>query len=374
MRSQAFTPLFRSTRTDRAIAALSDRAARLWFMLLAQLDAHGRIGADIDILNADVWPLQRRSEHETQVSLNECIAQGLVELHELDGRRWFQVPRWDDTYGAIGRNKDKPASEFPAPSCSSRVSTARHGAAPAGTDDHSDPPLGTDEHLARVRVRSAVVDAVVDADEERAREGGQAQDAKPSELSRKPAKAKTWQEVLARDEYAALRACAPAMEGWRCWIEHCETPRTAATVPAPTTAARILNGALKCLKIDGNAERFVEAVDDAITNNWQGVNTKWVRGFAARSGSGTPAPAATPSGSPEWGGQTREQREAQVREAWQTLIDDPDRKRQSLWRRAESVLFRYGVSFPELIPPAAPRPYPWEISGTDADAGQELAQ
>ncbi len=103
-------------REDERLAGLSDRALAFFLMLLAQVDAHGRIGASPKLLNATVWPLRERSATETAKALEECRVAGVLGVFEADGLAWIQVDGWDQNYQPVGANRAKrPRSRYPDP-------------------------------------------------------------------------------------------------------------------------------------------------------------------------------------------------------------------------------------------------------------------
>ncbi len=329
MAGPRFTPLFRSIRVDRAIASISDRAARFYFMLLAHADAHGRADADPTLLNADVWPLVGASAEEVRGLVEQCRSAGLIEIHERSGSRWIQVSNWTDTFGAVGKSRQKPASAFPDPAPESLVGGAseREQAEPRETRDASgselaevhdgrltDPtparaaslpvctamsPAGPrhspDAHrnVPKAHRRSpgahrdvVVVDTVDVAVESLSGVSGSTAPPEPTPQPKsvRPGQVESHEAVLARPQFAAVRESRIVMDAWRRWLLHAGQPGVKAKAPSGTTAEALLRRAAKCLQRDGGDELFARAVDDAIANNWQGVNPDWVRASATANG------------------------------------------------------------------------------------------
>lgn len=119
MTSLQCTPSFCDFRQNFRFAELDDRAARFYFMLRARLDAWGRIGANVSLLNADVWPLQRIPDADTRIALEHCVEVGLLELHELDTEEWIQCVEYERVESAV--KAQRPESRFPDPTRSTRI-------------------------------------------------------------------------------------------------------------------------------------------------------------------------------------------------------------------------------------------------------------
>lgn len=98
----SFVAIPDSIREDRRLFQLSERALAFFQLLLPQVDAWGRIAGDPDLLRSYVWPLSKRTAAETEKSLQECQAQGLVRVYEAGGIRVVQVTGWDETYRPVG--------------------------------------------------------------------------------------------------------------------------------------------------------------------------------------------------------------------------------------------------------------------------------
>lgn len=319
MASQRYTPLLRSVRADRAVASLSDRSARFYFMLLAQVDAYGRITSDPALLNADVWPLARSSADEVERCVKDCTVAGLIQLHRRDRDAWIQVANWDETHGAYGRQKDRPRSAFPDPVIDSRAAPdvsvdgaplrpedpspprdEQHQAKKSSstlvespddtvsTDIHANSPAITDTHRGRTAAHSSLISSSTSRSTSPSSEGERA-----GPPRRRNTVSLSHDEVLATAEFDRVRSSPVIVAAWSRWLAHAGQPGVKAKTPSGTTAQAILRRALGCLAIPGGEELFARAVDDAIANNWQGVNPDWVRGGStgpASVGRGVPHP------------------------------------------------------------------------------------
>jgi len=109
-----YTPLFSSIRHSEKLAELPDDTCRLFYlMLLAQLDAWGRCAARPKVLFAEVWPLLGHDATETERCRDECARVGLIEIRELEGRMWIQLPDWEDKAGTLGKRDHRQESVWP---------------------------------------------------------------------------------------------------------------------------------------------------------------------------------------------------------------------------------------------------------------------
>jgi len=106
--------------------------------------------------------------------------------------------------------------------------------------------------------------------------GSQAAGAQGKRPARK--RAPSWEEVLERPEYQILRTTREFTQAWASWVEHCQDPGTKARVPKGPGAATAFNRALK------DPALFVEAVEQAIANNYQGINPQWLKNGFKRKG------------------------------------------------------------------------------------------
>lgn len=114
--TREWTALFSGISTSRKIASLADDTSRtLFYMLLPQCDAWGRIGADPAQLGAKVWPMLGKTEKQTQKALDDCARVGLIFLGECSAGPFLEIAGWDTKAGRVGRLiRDRGASEFPA--------------------------------------------------------------------------------------------------------------------------------------------------------------------------------------------------------------------------------------------------------------------
>lgn len=119
--SRPYTPLFAAIRHSRKMALLSDAAERLYLRLLPQCDDWGRIDRDPVLVNAEAWPLLKRTPEETEQAILALEHAGLLETHQLNGQRWIQVPDWEEKAGGCGRKSHRRVSHFPEPTSASRA-------------------------------------------------------------------------------------------------------------------------------------------------------------------------------------------------------------------------------------------------------------
>lgn len=176
--SRPYVPLFAAVRHSTKIADLSDHAARvLYFMLLPQCDAWGRMARDPRVVDVETWPMLRAGPDETERCLQELERAGLIESHEANGTRWIQVPDWEDKSGSIGRRDNRPKSRWPESTGSSRsgpvgggrsrsetVGTGRSQSEAVGAGRDRSEPVGA----SRLRARG---EGDGDGERERDREG-----------------------------------------------------------------------------------------------------------------------------------------------------------------------------------------------------------
>lgn len=126
-----YVALFGAISTSEKLADLRDDAPRLFYTwLLAQCDVWGRITAKPRTLNAVVWPMLERTVEQTQAAVDACVAVNLLELHELDGDRWLQVPKedWESKAGRLTPPNRRGRSEFPEGTDATRICAGAPGA------------------------------------------------------------------------------------------------------------------------------------------------------------------------------------------------------------------------------------------------------
>ncbi|MDP1859885.1 MAG: hypothetical protein Q8K82_14525 [Gemmatimonadaceae bacterium] len=404
-----FTQLPRAIRLDRRVAKLSDSSGMFWLMLLAQVDAYGRIGADIEILNADVWPLRHATDDAVETAVRELLGAGVLERHECGGQCWFQVVDWETSYGFHGRKDDRPQSAFPDPTRETLVTedapaatdghgsepadidrhdaaptstgghppapvatdhhdaaptpTDRHAVAPDSTDEHDEPPPGTVSPRTRARVKLRVTGS----EREREREGHDAS-------ARGAAGPVAHGSKRVNEPPGGLHPTSAHAEV----IEyHAGLFVAAYGEPYMFADAKDGTAVKKMLKAAGGDAAAVKAkIDRAFADSWvrgKGctiglIHSQWSKLVEPRSSTAPPKPRDP--NEPDWGGSDRQGREREVIQAWQTIVRGDPSVRPDLWRRAERVLERYGMHFPDAVPADAPQPLPWESGYKSRAAGE----
>lgn len=98
---------------SKKLGKISDRAARLYFMIYPHLDCEGRIAFDdLGDLKIEVIPYLAWSTKKIETSLNELADVGLINLYPFDNKIAMEFTRFEDFQ--TGLRKDREAqSEIP---------------------------------------------------------------------------------------------------------------------------------------------------------------------------------------------------------------------------------------------------------------------
>lgn len=137
--------------TSEKVDSLNVEAERFFFRLLLIVDDYGRTEADATLLLARTMPrkIVTVTTRDIEHWLQECAVDGLVNLYEVGGKRYLEVPQFNQ------RIQSK-ASKFPAPPVEEE--TVDNGESPLVTVNHRESPWSTvdngEEQLTRARAQS----------------------------------------------------------------------------------------------------------------------------------------------------------------------------------------------------------------------------
>lgn len=120
---------------SRAVQAVSDSAMLLYYRLISVVDDYGRFDLDCYVIRArcfqfvfDRWPIERIEEcmEELSKKIVPPNKQPLITTYELDGRRYFQVNKFNQ------RTQARP--RFPGPPGATRNGTGKRESTPTGEE------------------------------------------------------------------------------------------------------------------------------------------------------------------------------------------------------------------------------------------------
>jgi hypothetical protein len=118
---------------DERFAGVSRDALLLYIGLVTQADDEGRQSGHLALLKARIFPFHRDAETLLQDWLTELAEAALVELYQVDDRRYISLPSWGDD-----QRVDKPVeSAIPAPEDVPRDPFSIPREASRGKDDAS---------------------------------------------------------------------------------------------------------------------------------------------------------------------------------------------------------------------------------------------
>lgn len=92
---------------DDRTAALSDAAARLSVALILLANDHGKGRGHPNWICGQVWSHGQRTVTECQKAMDELAECGFVVWYQVDGQRYFEIPKWDKHQRITKRGEDR---------------------------------------------------------------------------------------------------------------------------------------------------------------------------------------------------------------------------------------------------------------------------
>ena len=97
--------------TSDSLNALNDFQENFFYRLIVNVDDFGRMDARPAILKARLYPLRERlTNKDIEGALRALAAVGCVEIYEVDGKPYLQLPSW-----GVHQTVRAKKSKFPAP-------------------------------------------------------------------------------------------------------------------------------------------------------------------------------------------------------------------------------------------------------------------
>lgn len=113
--ARTWTAVYGSVCTSKKLRRCTNDSSRLlYFLLLLQADAYGRIEDDPETIVGLCWPNLGKTERETEKALSDLSCAGLIARHRMESLSWIQVASWDDHAGKH-RGGTPGKSRFPDP-------------------------------------------------------------------------------------------------------------------------------------------------------------------------------------------------------------------------------------------------------------------
>lgn len=134
----AYRQLHDTVPASATLSQLSHFAERLFWRLLSQTDAWGRLPGDRDKIRAIALPRLAVTDAELESALDELVHVGRIQLYDVSGAWHCQIVDFEDNQ-LVAKLRRAP-SRHPAPPTKCLL---KHGSTETGTEDREESDLPT---------------------------------------------------------------------------------------------------------------------------------------------------------------------------------------------------------------------------------------
>lgn len=248
-----------SIRTSKTVNSLTDFQFRVWVNLITYVDDYGRGSADPELLKSFLFPRRKTvTEKWIAQALTDLASIGFLRLYKVDGEEYLCLPSWEKH-----QRVQQKRSKFPAPPEESKqtpADTTENADAQQSTAGHREPPLVTAGHRESPPESNPYPNSYPNSYP------------KPNPL--KGGGVFATPEAL-RERFGDCLGDAVAS-----WLTYKQERKDKYT---PTGLSTLLG------KIERNAGKYgvqpvIDAIELAISNNWQGIVWEKIAGGKAKNG------------------------------------------------------------------------------------------